>query len=52
VYSNLQPWFKADMRTILDEDTLVSVRDGSYVAIHVRRGDKLKKEAQKVEVEV
>ncbi|CAM9580923.1 unnamed protein product [Hapterophycus canaliculatus] len=51
LYSHLQPWFKEDMRTILEEDELVSVRDANFVAIHVRRGDKLHREAEKVEVQ-
>ncbi|CAN0020748.1 unnamed protein product, partial [Scytosiphon promiscuus] len=51
LYSNLQPWFEADIRTILEEDELLSVRGAKYVALHVRRGDKLKEEAIRVEVE-
>ncbi|CAM9886103.1 unnamed protein product [Scytosiphon promiscuus] len=51
IYSHLQPWFEADIRAIIEEDKLLSVRNGKYVAIHVRRGDKLIKEAKKVEVE-
>ncbi|CAN0285974.1 unnamed protein product, partial [Ectocarpus fasciculatus] len=46
------PWFKEDIDSILQERDVDSVRSGRYVAIHVRRGDKLKREAKKTEVEV
>ncbi|CAM9723102.1 unnamed protein product, partial [Hapterophycus canaliculatus] len=51
LYSNLQPWFTADMRTIVEEDEIVSLRNGNFVAMHVRRGDKIRHEAEKVEVQ-
>ncbi|CAN0252203.1 unnamed protein product, partial [Scytosiphon promiscuus] len=51
IYSHLQPWFEADIRAIVEEDMIRPVRTGKYVAIHVRRGDKLRREAKKVEVE-
>ncbi|CAN0062939.1 unnamed protein product [Ectocarpus sp. 12 AP-2014] len=53
VYSNMQPWFREDTDSILRENNVASVRSGRYVAIHVRRGDKLLlKEASKTEVSV
>ncbi|CAM9265482.1 unnamed protein product [Ectocarpus sp. 13 AM-2016] len=52
VNSNMQPWFKEDTDSILLENDVVSVRSGRYVAIHVRRGDKLIREASRTEVEV
>ncbi|CAM9288060.1 unnamed protein product [Ectocarpus sp. 13 AM-2016] len=52
VYSNMQPWFKEDTDSILRENDVASVRSGRYVAIHVRRGDKLIKEASRTEVQV
>ncbi|CAM9337185.1 unnamed protein product [Ectocarpus sp. 13 AM-2016] len=52
VYSNMQPWFKEDTDSILRESDVVSLRSGRYIAIHVRRGDKLIKEASRTEVEV
>ncbi|CAM9139363.1 unnamed protein product [Ascophyllum nodosum] len=35
-----------DMQSIIDEPAIATVRDGPYVSIHVRRGDKLIKEAK------
>ncbi|CAB1100700.1 unnamed protein product [Ectocarpus sp. CCAP 1310/34] len=53
VYSNMQPWFKEDTERMLLQSDVDSVRSARYVAIHVRRGDKLTlKEASRTEVEV
>ncbi|CAM9336655.1 unnamed protein product, partial [Ectocarpus sp. 8 AP-2014] len=53
VYSNMQPWFKEDTDAMLLQSDVYSVRSVRYVAIHVRRGDKLTlKEASRTEVEV
>ncbi|CAM9858440.1 unnamed protein product, partial [Ectocarpus sp. 12 AP-2014] len=52
LYSNVQPWFREDTDFILRESEVASVRSGRYIAIHVRRGDKLLKEASRTEVPV
>ncbi|CAM9717302.1 unnamed protein product [Ectocarpus sp. 12 AP-2014] len=53
VYSNTQPWFREDTDSILREDTVAAVRSERYVAIHVRRGDKITHgEAKMTEVPV
>ncbi|CAN0388891.1 unnamed protein product [Ectocarpus fasciculatus] len=53
LYSHMQPWFKEDTESVLQESDVVSVRSGRYVAIHVRRGDKvILNEASRIEVEV
>ncbi|CAN0124631.1 unnamed protein product [Scytosiphon promiscuus] len=51
IYSHEQPWFRQDVATILLEESVSSVsRADRFVAIHVRRGDKLRNEAAKVEI--
>lgn len=40
LHSNVQPWFKADVQAILDEPDVAAVREGKYVGMHIRRGDK------------
>ncbi|CBJ31598.1 hypothetical protein Esi_0267_0024 [Ectocarpus siliculosus] len=53
VYSNMQPWFKEDTDAMLLQSDVHSVRSVRYVAIHVRRGDKVTlQEASRTEVEV
>ncbi|CAM9358311.1 unnamed protein product [Scytosiphon promiscuus] len=52
IYSHTQPWFERDIEKILGEESVSSLRADKFVAIHVRRGDKLQFEAKKVEVEV
>ena len=52
LHSHWQPWVKRDIKTILDERTIAAVRDGPYVGIHVRRGDKLIREAKSHGVQV
>ncbi|CAN0182913.1 unnamed protein product [Scytosiphon promiscuus] len=52
VYSHTQPWFEEDVSSILRERDVSSLREKKFVAIHVRRGDKLRFEASKVEVSV
>lgn len=44
---NFQPWFKKDIQVLLLEPRIVAVGDAAYVGIHIRRGDKLVKEATK-----
>ncbi|CAM9261508.1 unnamed protein product, partial [Hapterophycus canaliculatus] len=50
MYSHAQPWFQNDIQAILREDNISSLRQEKFVAIHVRRGDKLRREASRVEV--
>eukprot|EP00903_Cladosiphon_okamuranus_P007629 g7398.t1 len=38
--SHVQPWFKDDVQAILDEPDVAAVREGKYVGMHIRRGDK------------
>ncbi|CAM9358386.1 unnamed protein product [Scytosiphon promiscuus] len=52
IYSHMQPWFEEDINAILRERTIATLREENFVAIHVRRGDKLRKEASRVEVSV
>lgn len=40
------------MQSILDEPTIATLRDGPFVGIHIRRGDKIGSEAQLHEVKV
>ena len=51
LHSHLQPWFKADVHAILDEPDVAAVREGRYVGMHIRRGDK-KIEATRVRTQV
>lgn len=50
--SHRQPWVKHDINAILAEADIRVVREGNFVGLHVRRGDKLTKEAKRIEVEV
>lgn len=52
LHSHLQPWFRADVEAILNEPDLVAVGEGEYVSMHIRRGDKLLREATKTKTEV
>ncbi|CAM9141048.1 unnamed protein product, partial [Ascophyllum nodosum] len=51
LHSHWQPWIMRDMQSILDEPAITTVRDGPYISIHVRRGDKLVKEAKAHQVQ-
>lgn len=47
-----QPWLSDDIQTILRSEEVEAVRQVPFLALHVRRTDKLEREAQKVETEV
>lgn len=40
LHSHHPPWFKADVQAILDEPDIAAMREGIYVGMHIRRGDK------------
>lgn len=50
--SHRQPWVKRDIDSVLSEASIAAVREGTFIGLHVRRGDKLLREAKRVEVEV
>ncbi|CAN0316971.1 unnamed protein product [Ectocarpus sp. 6 AP-2014] len=51
--SHLQPWCKADIQSILEEEDIAKIRRGNYVAVHIRRADKILIDgAQKTETKV
>ncbi|CAM9522581.1 unnamed protein product, partial [Ectocarpus sp. 12 AP-2014] len=51
--SHLQPWCKADIQSILEEEDIAKMREGNYVAMHIRRTDKILIDgAQKTETKV
>lgn len=39
--SNFQPWLVGDIHSILSEPEIAAVREGNFVGVHVRRGDKV-----------
>lgn len=49
--SNRQPWVKRDIDKVLAEPRVANVRGGKFVGLHVRRGDKLRREAKRIEIE-
>lgn len=50
--SNRQPWVKRDIDELLAEESNAAVRRGDFLGLHIRRGDKVVREASLVEVEV
>ena len=52
LHSHWQPWLKRDIQSILDEPAIAAVRGVPYISIHVRRGDKLIREAKAHDVKV
>lgn len=49
--SHRQPWLNRDIHQLLAEERNAAVRGGNFVGLHVRRGDKVAREAKLVEVE-
>lgn len=49
MWNHLQPWVNTDVKT-LNACLSAGVREGPYVALHIRRGDKLVSEAELVPV--
>eukprot|EP00903_Cladosiphon_okamuranus_P007624 g7393.t1 len=41
MHSYLQPWFKADVQSMLDEPDIAALREEKYVGMHIRRTDKI-----------
>ncbi|CAN0505506.1 unnamed protein product, partial [Ectocarpus sp. 12 AP-2014] len=39
--SHLQPWCKADIQSILEEQDIAKIRQENYVGMHIRRTDKI-----------
>lgn len=52
LHSHRQPWLKRDIELVLEEPEIAPVWKEAYVGMHVRRGDKLVREARRHEVEV
>lgn len=52
IHSHRQVWVNKDMQLILDEPRIAALKDGPFVGIHVRRGDKIGLEADLYEVQV
>lgn len=49
--SNAQPWFAKEIQDIITTGKVAAMRSGRFVALHVRRGDKLLFEAGKIEIQ-
>lgn len=49
---HFQPWVKESIRSNLAEKDIVAVTAGPYIALHARRGDKLRVEATLTEARV
>ncbi|CAM9616590.1 unnamed protein product, partial [Choristocarpus tenellus] len=50
IWNNIQPWVHEDIRSVLERMPL-SVREGPFIGMHIRRGDKIR-EAPPVETKV
>lgn len=47
-----QPWLNDDIQSLLRRQEVEAVKQVPFVALHVRRTDKLRNEAHKVQIEV
>ena len=52
MHSHWQAWVKRDIQSILNEPAITTLKDGPFIGIHVRRGDKIGTEAKSYEVQV